>query len=260
MFGWLKKRRRKKILAQPWPSDWSTWLNENVRISRRISKQEMSKLQQCVKIFIAEKTWEGIDGLEIDDEIRVTVAAQACLMLLGTEDFYFEKVITLILFPHPFERQAQHGLTIGGVEIRAGEAWQGGPVALAWSEVLQGGRNPSDGHNVVIHEFAHVVDGLDGEMGGDLWFDSPELAEEWSEVLKREFHALRQAKEKGIPTVLDDYGATNEAEFFAVATETFFEKPHPLSRKHPQLFRLLKAFYNIDPSQWQIPRSERVSP
>lgn len=226
-------------------------LNRNVRLSWNLSDAEMEKLKRLVKVFVAEKHWEGCDGLALTEEMKLTVAAQACLMLLGVSDFHFDNVQTLLIYPYAFERKAKDGSLSNRPEIRSGEAWQGGPIVLSWRDVLSGGRNPDDGHNVVIHEFAHALDGLDGEMGGSIDFDTTELTRDWNEVSKREFATLERARDMGYDSLLDYYGATNRAEFLAVATETFFELPQQMERRHGDLFRLLAAYFKVDPRQWQ---------
>ena len=250
IFGWLKKRRRKKILSQPWPESWSLFLNRNIRLTWRLTETEMAKLQKLTQIFVAEKHWEGCDGLEVTEEMKVTIAANASLMLLGVDRFYFENVRTVLLYPRAFRRETSDGMLTGSSH-RAGEAWQGGPIILSWPDALQGARNEDDGRNLVFHEFAHALDGLDGHMGGDPVFSDPTDVLQWATVVDREFAALGDARDRNIGTLLDHYGATNTAEFFAVASETFFEQPQELSREHAELFELLKKYYHIDPRNWQ---------
>jgi Mlc titration factor MtfA (ptsG expression regulator) len=251
MFGWFKNRRRKKILAQPFADSWALHFNRNIRLTWDLPPGEMSKLQQLTKVFVAEKHWEGCEGLEVTEEMQVTVAAQACLMLLGVDDFYFDNVSTVLLYPQVFRREVSDGVTANSVSHRAGEAWQGGPIVLSWKDALKGGRNEDDGKNVVIHEFAHALDGLDGEMGGNVVFADKADVDRWRQVIGEEFVSLTDAKSRGTRTLLDHYGATNHAEFFAVASETFFEQPHELRQEHRELFALLKKYYRCDPTKWQ---------
>ena len=208
---------------------------------------ERKRLRELTKIFVGEKNWEGIEGLRINDEKKVTVAALACTMLLGIDDFHFDNVKTILLFPRAFHRQSSD---TGESGFRSGESWQGGPVVLSWHDVLSGGRNPHDGINVVVHEFAHALDGLDGEMGGHVVFDDPAVTARWNEVIKREYEQLRVAADFDYPSILDYYGATNRAEFFAVASETFFEEPELLRQVKPELFELFREYYRVDPSDW----------
>lgn len=257
MFGWFRRRRRRKILSQPWPQDWDLHLNRNVRLTWNLSDDENMRLRNRIRIFLAEKHWEGCEGLEVTEEMKVTVAAQACLMLLGVEGFYFENVRSILLFPQAFSRSTTDGLSQNQKQFRAGEAWQDGPVVLSWRDSLQGGRNEDDGKNVVIHEFAHALDGIDGEMGGNVVFDDRATAADWTRVVEREFADLVEAKERGRRTLLDHYGATNLAEFFAVSSETFFELPDELHREHNALFDLLEKYYRVNPTSWQNRRPRR---
>lgn len=250
MFGWFKKRRRKKILAQAWPEEWSLHLNRNVRLSWGLSAPETLELQKSIKLIVAEKNWEGCEGLELTEEMQVTIAAQAGLMLLGVPNFFFDNVRTILVFPKAFRRQTNNDWE-QSEQYRAGEAWQGGPIILSWRDTLRGGRNEDDGQNLVIHEFAHALDGLDGEMGGNIMFDDEGTSARWKKVVAREFKLLCNAKERGIRTLLDHYGATNEAEFFAVSSETFFEQPRKLNQEHTELFELLRTYYKVDPRNWQ---------
>ena len=250
IFGWWKRWRRNRILSEAWPEDWSLHLNRNIRLTWEMTPEEIKKLRDLVQIFIGEKYFEGCKGLKITDEIKVTIAGQACLMLLGVEDFCFDNVPSVLVYPSSFQRQMSDGLSDNVSRRHAGEAWQGGPIVLSWRDALQGGRNEDDARNVVIHEFAHALDGLDGEMGGNLMFDTPELTAEWQEVVEKEFAALKSAEAKGRRTLLNHYGATNHAEFFAVASETFFERPRRLADQYSELFRLLKSYYHLDPRKW----------
>ena len=254
IFRWFRNRRRKKLLNQPWPEPWSLHLNRNVRLTWELSKSETQQLQKRIKVFVGEKNWEGCEGLEITDEIRVTIAAQACLMLMGNDHFYFDNVRSVLVFPKSFARKTSDGQSEGMTQHRAGEAWQNGPIILSWRDSLRGGRNEDDGQNVVIHEFAHALDGLDGEMGGTVMFEDADSTQQWQEVVSTGFKELCLAKERGHRTLLDHYGATNPAEYFAVASETFFEQPVELNGEHPELFRLLKKYFGVDPTAWQRKR------
>ena len=250
MFNWFKNRRRKKTIAAPWPEAWSLHLNRNVRLSWGLADQEMDRLQRIVKVFVAEKNWEGCEGVTVTEEMKVTIAGQAALLLLGVNDFYFDNVNSILIFPKAFVRQTTDGL-IATDSHRAGEAWQGGPIILSWQDTLSGGRNEHDGRNLVVHEFAHALDGLDGEMGGDVMFDDAAASLQWQQVVDKEFAELERCKQQGISTLLDHYGATNKAEFFAVSSETFFEKPRQLQQQHSELFQLLSKYYRVDPKNWQ---------
>ena len=225
MFGWFKSRRRKRILAEPLPDHWREVLSQQIWQYELISEDQREKLDDCVKIFVAEKNWEGCDGLEMNELVKLTIAGQASLLLLGSNDYYFDGIRTVLVYPRPFRRKMNNGLIVAENQHNAGEAWQGGPIVLSWNDVLEGNRFHNDGHNVVVHEFAHHLDGIDGEMGGSPPFDSADDRRWWNEVMPAEFEELCLAVAEGRWTVLDHYGATNEAEFFAVASEAFFRNP-----------------------------------
>ena len=250
MFHWFQQRRRSQILAQPFPAEWQTHLAKNIGFYQRLTESEKSKLQDITRIIVAEKSWEGHAGLEMCDEIKVTVAGMASLMLLGVDDFFFENVTTIILFPHAVRRETNTGWIIDRDTFHSGEAHPGGQVVLSWENSWKDARTIGDGHNLVLHEFAHCLDNLDGEMGGSLDFGDRETNDLWNHVCDREFQALTQAVQAGQRTLINDYGATNKAEFFAVCTETFFENPNAMQVRHPELFQLLAKLYRLDPRKW----------
>ena len=250
MFNWFRNRRRKRLLREPWPSAWNSILEDNVGHYKGLSPSEQDKLKAITRIIISEKHWEAHDGLDMSDEIQVTITGTAALMLLGVEDFYFEHVNTILVYPQPVHRESRGGLIVGKESRHAGEAWQNGQVVLSWQDVVSDSRNPFDGRNLVIHEFAHCLDGLDGEMGGSLSFGDYATTQRWQQVCDSEFQALSRAAKRRRKTLLNHYGATNQAEFFAVASETFFEKPRQLKEEHRELFDLLTRYYRLDPIDW----------
>jgi len=155
MLNWFKNRRRKRITQTPWPPPWDSILTNNVGHFEGLSLTEKTKLKTIVKVIVSEKNWEAHDGLVMSDEIKITIAGTAALLLLGVDNFYFDRVNTIIVFPHPIRRETQGGLIVGRESRHAGEAWQGGQVVLSWQDVVHDSRNPADGRNLVIHEFAH---------------------------------------------------------------------------------------------------------
>ena len=249
MFGWFKARRRKQVLAQPFPRPWQELLHHRVWQYRELSAAHRDKLHNCVKVMVAEKTWEGCDGFQVTDAIRVTIAGHAAMMLLGTRDYFFGGVRTVLVYPHAFDRRTNHqGLYDS--ELRGGEAWQNGPIVLSWDDVIGSSRFSKTAQNIVVHEFAHHLDGLDGEMGGTPIFANKADQKEWSTVMQREFADLQTAAQRGQWTVLRHYGAKNKAEFFAVSSECFFETPLELQRTHQELYALLRKLYRVDPLDW----------
>jgi MtfA peptidase len=252
IFAWFKRRRRKKLLQSIFPVEWIDYLNKNVALYSLLTESEQIKLRNDLRILVAEKNWEGCGGLLITDEIKVTISAQAALLLLGIQHDYYDRVRSILVYPSGY-RSSEGWIGPDGVVYfdvgTLGEAWYDGPVVLAWDMVLEGGRNPRDGRNLVMHEFAHQLDYLDGLVDGTPILRDQEQYQKWHEVMNFEYGKLQIAAEYNKPTVLDTYGATNPAEFFAVSTEAFFEKPIQLQEKHPDLYNLLKDYYGQDAAE-----------
>jgi len=252
MFAFFRHRRRQKLLAQPLPPAWREVLQRNVSIVQHLPADQRRRLEGIVQVLLAERRFEGCQGLAITDEIRVTIAGQAALMLLGEEGYYFDRVPSVLVYPTRYAREHAVG-NAGPVEVDAellGESWHRGSIILSWPAVLSGGRDPADGRNLVLHEFAHHLDGLDGEMGGTPPLASTQAHDHWRAVFDREYARLCDEVAAGQETLLDPYGTTSQAELFAVATECFFERPAELAVRHPELFACLQGFYKLDPRQW----------
>lgn len=250
LFSWLRQRRRQKILAQPFPAEWDDILQRNVGHVGWLTAQEHERLRKRAQVFIAEKNWEGCRGQEMTDEVRVTIAAQACLISLELDESVYDRLLSVLVYPSEyFVRESQQGpagIVTESASHRLGEAWYRGPVVLSWPDVLHGGRVPEDGTNVVFHEFAHLLDMNDREVDGTPALLDPSLYRTWHEVMSAEFNRLRRAARRRERTLLDQYGTLNEGEFFAVITESFFERPIDLQREHPELYDVLKAYYRQD--------------
>jgi len=255
MFTFFKKRRRARLRATPTPDGWQRTIERNVPIVRRLPLADRQELFGHVQVFLAEKHFEGCGGLELTDEIRVTIAAQACLLLLHRDTDYYPRLTSILVYPSTYVVPGEHALG-GGVWEEGDEPLLGhtqsnlSALVLAWDSALGGARAIDDGENVVFHEFAHQLDFESGDTDGTPPLESNARYASWARVLGSEFDALRRASETGSPTVLDDYGAENPAEFFAVATEAFFERPAELRAKHAALYDELRAFYRQDPAAW----------
>jgi len=220
-----------------------------------LDETERTELRALMQVFIKEKYWEGCGGLELTDEIRITIAAQACLLLLGIPHNYYHNAQSILVYPStvvpPQRRPGFFEIANSPVDSPApllGQAFTQGPVILVWDAVLHGARHPEHGHNVVYHEFAHKLDMLDGAADGTPPFADREQLVKWVAVCSTEFLRLRNLAEKGHKTFLDAYGAKNEAEFFAVATEEFFDRPVALKEHAPDLYRVLSDYYRQDPA------------
>ena len=254
MFRWWADRRRKKLNEVPFPVLWEEIIRKNVAHYCMLADDERAQLRALVQVFIAEKNLEGAGGLVLTDEIRVTVSAQACLLLLGLSHNYYRNVQTIIIYPSvvvPPERRPgflENSLApVSTEQPIIGQAFMQGPVIIIWDAALSGGRHPEHGHNVVYHEFAHKLDMLDGGADGTPPLSSRAEYRDWVEICSREYSRLRQEIMNGRKSFLDAYGATNEAEFFAVATEQFFDQPQLMIKHAPDLYRVLKEYYNQDP-------------
>ena len=253
---WWRERRREKILLEEFSAERRAVLERNVKHYQRLDADAQKRLRELVQVFIAEKNWEGCGGLTLTDEMKVTIAAQACLLVLELPHRLFENVETILVYPSTVVRpETQQGVFVHAGSVVAngpvallGEAHHYGPVILAWDRVLRDGRRPRDGHNLVYHEFAHKLDMLDGHADGTPPLMSREERQRWHDVFEAAFIDLRERAERGEPTFIDEYGATNEAEFFAVVTEHFFDQPEELREENPQLYETLRAFYRQDPA------------
>ncbi len=251
LFSWLRNRRRQKLLAEAFPATWLEFLEENVPHYRTLERQEQAKLHDDLRIFVAEKEWEGCGGLEMTDEVKVTIAAFASLLTLGLEDNHFDRVVTVLVYPEAYrvpDQPTEDGFLVEDSQ-REGEAHYRGPVILNWAEIRADAQAPWLGRNLVIHEFAHQLDMLNGAADGVPFLPDAASAERWSRVAGAEFRRLIRAVEHGRHTLLDDYGAENEAEFFAVATECFFNQPRAMSRQLPELYQLFADYYRQEPAE-----------
>jgi Mlc titration factor MtfA (ptsG expression regulator) len=254
-FGWLRRRRRRQILARPFPPSWLAILQENIPYYHYLSDSEKARLRDDLRIFIAEKSWEGCGGLVVTDEMKVTVAALACLLVVGLEPYYFERVQSILLYPEGFKVPQREvlgdGVVLESEGEHLGEAHYRGPVILSWAELLEDVRHPGRGRNLVFHEFAHQLDMLNGAVDGTPPLAAEELARRWRRVMSGEFDRLRDMAEQSVPSLLDEYGAKDEGEFFAVATECFFDRPADLRRQHRSLYQVLRDYYRQDPAGWE---------
>lgn len=251
---WIPRFRLKRAIQSRFPDHFVAILDENMPIYSRIPIELQQQLQRLIKQFLYQKNFYGCGGLEITDEIRVTIAAEACLLLLNRSSRVYPELRSILVYPSAFVAPRTE-LAPGGVVTHReqgllGESWGDGRVILAWDHVQRGARNFTDGHNVVLHEFAHQLDSESGSTNGAPFLGSLSSYRSWAAVLSREFAALQSDTLHHNETLLDQYGATNPAEFFAVATETFFEKPVQMAEQHPELFEELKKYYRIDPQEW----------
>jgi Mlc titration factor MtfA (ptsG expression regulator) len=248
----FKKHCRKRLMKQKFPPEWLSIIERNVPYYHCLSPEGQIELQGLIQVFLDEKQFEGCGGLKITNEIRVTIAAQACLLLLGRETDFYPTLRSILVYPHayvaPVKKVDSDLLVTEGLEARFGESWSHGYVILSWDDVLKGASDIHDGHNLVFHEFAHQLDEESGAADGAPVLPYRSMYIAWARVLGNEYKKLIKSIEQNRPTLLDKYGATSPAEFFAVATEFFFEKPVELKRLHSELYEQLRLFYQRDPA------------
>jgi len=251
MFG-LRARRRQRLRERAFPPEWRAFVEQNVPYYGCLTADERRELEGLVQIFLAEKSFEGAGGLGVTDEIRVTIATQACMLILGRETDIYPGLDAIIVYPrayvaHAIQRQPD-GTVFEGRQLRLGESWSRGALVLSWDDVLRGASDLHDGHNVVFHEFAHQLDDESGVADGAPLLPKSSMYLAWARVLGAEYRSLVESVERHRPTLLDQYGATNPAEFFAVTTEFFFERPREFQSLYPELYEQLRIFYRQDPA------------
>jgi MtfA peptidase len=248
----LRRWRRKRVRNQPFPRGWLLVLEGKVRFYQHLPDADRMELQQHILVFMAEKNFEGCQGLEITDEIKVVVAAHACRLLLHRDTDYYPGLYSILVYPGAFVAKSYHELSPGfyleGDEYRSGEAWRHGSIILSWDQVQADAAGIHPGHNVIVHEFAHQLDNEDGKSNGAPLLPGRSRYSAWARILGRDFARLQHDAAHARETLLDQYGSINPAEFFAVATECFFEQPIEMRAQHPELYQELQHYYQQDPA------------
>jgi MtfA peptidase len=248
--GIIRGFRRKQILKRELlpPDSWATLVEEHP-ILKGLSADDLSRLRELSSVFLHEKSFEGADGLELTDQMREVIAVQACLPILRLGMEWYENWKTVVVVPDIFMHERTEYDRAGVVheweEDQSGESWDGGPVVLSWKDVEASGWG--DGYNVVIHEGAHRIDLLDGEVNGRPPLHEGMKAEEWLDVFSRAFADLKRRVGRKRRLRIDSYAVEDDGEFFAVTSEYFFEQPDVLNAEYPAVYRLLGEFYLQDP-------------
>ncbi len=249
----LREFRRAKFRELPLPNFYREILERNLPHYKRMPNELREQLDRDVMVLLNEKRFAGCAGLQMTDEIRVTIAGHASLLLLNRVSDYYPDFTTILVYPDTYV--ADEITYDGEIEIhervaRAGESWHRGPVILSWQDILRGLSTEGDGMNVILHEFAHKLDEQDDDTEGLPLLSDDAQYKEWSRVLSREFASLEHSFESGADSVLDEYALTSPAEFFAVATEAFFEKAEDMQGTLPDLYAQLQQYYRVDPASW----------
>jgi Mlc titration factor MtfA (ptsG expression regulator) len=272
----LRRRRRRAAVAAPLPATLATIVDRNVPVRARLPAALRQRHDGLISAFLAEKAIVGCNGLEVTEEIRATIAAQACLLLLGREAGLYDELRSILVYPTAFwvedEVEDDDGLVTRRRRVLSGEAWDSSRIVLSWEDIVGRAEAGDDGFNLALHEFAHYLE-AEGHPLPPLPLQRERSAEgrvraaegrvraaegrvratefsEWSGDMAEEFNRLLDAVERGEETFLDPYGAEDESEFFAVATEEFYERPAELLARHPRLYSRLQQFYGIDPAAW----------
>lgn len=249
----LGTRRRAALRAGGLTDAERAILSRRVPLYRCVPPDLRERLDGSIRVFIAEKDFIGCGGLEVTPAMRLTIAAQACLLVLGRDEHVYDELRSVLVYPSQFVvPQTWHdedGVVTEEESVLAGQAWDVSRIILSWEDVAAGGRG-EDAYNVVVHEFAHY---LDHETGVSLDVAGRQ-ATGAAGLLAREYEALCEAVDRGQDSFLDPYAAEDEAEFFAVASEAFIETPRELAAAHPDIYAALAAFYRLDPARWPEPR------
>ena len=248
---WWMARRRARLRALPFPAPWRPILRQRLPALARLPADLQRQLKQHLQVFLAEKPFIGCAGQAITDEVRVVIAAQACLLLLGqARPDYYPRLQQVLVYPGAFAVQAVQHL-VGGVvheqrQALAGQSWAHGQVVLGWAEVLAGAADPADGRNVVVHEFAHQIDQDKGLADGRPWRPRAGQRQRWAAVMGDALARLQATPS----ALISGYGATDAAEFFAVVSELFFERPQGLAAEAPAVYQELALLYQLNPLAW----------
>ena len=254
-FVWRRVRgaRRRALFSAPLNPDYQQMLEQRVPLYRVLPEALKDQLHGRINIFLDEKHFTACGGLEITDEVRLVIAAQACMLLLNRGAKNYSGFKTILVYPDTYiapDVEYDGMVEIHDEHERAGESWHRGPVILSWQDVIRDTSRIRDGRNVVLHEFAHKLDEENDHSDGFPNLSDRSQRQTWASVLSREYDALQRRVDRGESTVVDEYGAVSPAEFFAVVTEAFFERPVQLKENHPELYEEFTKFYKLDPYGW----------
>lgn len=257
ILSWLRSRRRRKLLADPFPIRWLAIIERNVGHYALLPVPLQAKLRDITTVILAEKNWLGRGGLFANEEMRATIAAQAALLVLGRDNHFFDSVRDVYVFPTTFHTPRPEDDWeddfLSDTNL-SGQASYSGVVLLAWDEVQREGRDPAGGYNVVLHEFAHQLDFAEGLAGRAPDLGDRALETRWKYAMSVAFADHRRAvKANEAELFFTPHAADDELEFFADLTEAFFCRPFDLKDMHSELYALLGAYYRLNPVAWAWP-------
>ena len=250
---WLQRRRRAALMQTPLDERHRAIIARRIPLYRKVPLYLRGRLDGLINRFLDEIQFVGRDGFKVTEEARLVIAAQACLLIMARPDRWFPNLKSVILYPAAFKSKAkkfdgyvQHD----GARVHSGESWMRGPVVLAWDHAAFGALVDDDGRNVVLHEFAHQLDEATGISDGAPLLGEDQSAAQWGRVFQESYERLQRNARMGQPSVFDFYGASAPAEFFAVAVETFFEKPREMKSAEPQIYEQMALYFGFDPAKW----------
>jgi Mlc titration factor MtfA (ptsG expression regulator) len=250
----LLERRAIAEARRPIPEGWLAVVRTRLPYIAALPPEERDRLLHHARGLLTTLIWEGAGGLALTEDMRLVIAAQAALLTWKRSDLPFPRLKTVVVYPTTFRSRPAFAWVAGPPRHEAepptlGQSWSDGSIVLAWDDVLHGAAAPHDGHNVVLHEFAHQLDSADGLADGVPALPPAVTAEAWQHTLLRAYDQLEREMEAGASSPIDAYGLTNRAEFFAVATESFFERPGALRQAYPELYDRLAGYYSQDPAR-----------
>ena len=250
----LRARRRAEQRSRPLSEPDRMYLRRRVPLYAAMPAPLRERLDGLVNVFLSEKQFVGCGGLAVTRPMQLAIAAQACLLVLGRDEHVYDALHSVLVYPSQFvvrdEWHDEDGVVTEEERVLAGQAWDVSRILLSWEDVTTRGAG-AEAYNVVLHEFAHYLDHEGGGMDGAPLLGSRDEHARWAATFQAEFDALREAVDRGAETLLDPYAAEDEAEFFAVATEAFFEAPAEMSRFHPEFYARLREYYRLDPAAWR---------
>ncbi len=250
--SWSKRRAVRRLLGTPLTEEQRAILARHVPLARKLPPELRGQYEGKVQLFLQQIEFIGCAGLEVTEEMRLSIAAQACLLVANTNAWY-KTLRTILIYPTAFKsRRSEHdGFVVTEREtVRLGESWSRGPVILSWEHAEQGALVESDGHNVVFHEFAHQIDDLSRQPENAALLDTGQDFADWQRVFEEAFLRHGRNVRAGHRAVMDAYGAESPTEFFAVAVEVFFERPAELYQAEPEVYRHLSELFRLDPKDW----------
>ena len=249
---WAHRQRRTRLLNTPLPDHQLAIVAEQVPLTKRLPDELRTKLGGKINLFLNQVEFIGCNGLKVTEEMKLSIAAQACLLIVNN-DAWYDHLTTILIYPGAFKshHEERKGYVVHeGETVRTGESWSRGPVILSWMHAQVDAANSTDGHNVVFHEFAHQIDDLSGRTNGIPDLDSIDGLKEWAEAFGAAYKAHVHSVQTGRKTLFDPYGASGPQEFFAVAVETFFERPKSFKHKEPAVYGQLAKYFRLDPANW----------